>query len=358
MKPWKKILTILSGVIMTASLVYAVNGNSNNLFNEDSWKETILKTDKTLYYAPHFHDGEYFNPWSEMDRKGFFTVLKWRFFTNKPVYSSEEESFLPGVIPLTAEYINSHDNFLSWIGHASILIKTSGSIILVDPVLGEIPFVRKRMTQSALTYDEAAKIKGDITILITHNHYDHLDKKSIKSFPENTKFIVPHGLSDDISSMRGGKISIHEIDWWNEIALNHLKITFLPSQHWSRRLFREVNNSLWGSYLINTGEKTIFICGDTGYTGLFKEFALKFNPIDYAFISAGAFHPRWFMHYAHQDDSEAVQAFFDLGAKKMIPIHWGSFRLGNEPEGYWHFPKNVLNVIFREKSWKTHERNL
>jgi len=333
MKLIKIILIISAGLIMAITLVYGKNKNEN-LFDEKKWEESISNVDSSLFYAPHFKNGEYYNPWIEMERKSFFTVLKWRFFTEKAFYEDEEERFLPEVKPLTAEYIDSHDNFLTWLGHASILIKTYGNVILIDPVFGEIPFVRKRRTQSALSYEEAAKIKGILTVLITHNHYDHLDKKSIKSLPHTARFIVPSGLSEEIYNMRGDEIKIQEIDWWNHTSLSDIKVTFLPSQHWSRRLFREVNSSLWGSYLVDTGKKKIFICGDTGYSGLFKEFAKRFKKIDYSFISTGAFHPRWFMYYAHQDDTEAVKSFHDLKADKMIPIHWGAFRLGDEPEGY------------------------
>lgn len=344
---------------MTASLVYVVNSNIINLFDENKWKERIRDVDSSLFYSPHFKNGIYFNPWMKMDKKSFFTVLKWRFFTDKPVYRDEEEQFLPEVKPLTAEYLNLNDNFFSWIGHASVLIKTADNTLIFDPVLGEIPFVKKRRTQSALTYNEAGKINGRITILITHNHYDHLDEKSIQSFPNNTQFIVPAGLKDEITKMIGKIANVREIDWWSDIYIDGIKITFLPSQHWSRRLFREVNSSLWGSFLIDTGRKKLFICGDTGYSGLFREFAKKFKRIDYAFISAGAFHLRWFMYYAHQDDSEAIQAFYDLEAKKMIPVHWGSFRLGDEPEGYpaihicKKLPEAIImrhgDVIFMEK---------
>ena len=85
---------------------------------------------------------------------------------------------------------------------------------------------------------------------------------------------------------------------------------------------------------MDTGSKRIFVCGDTGYSLLYREIALKFPGIDYAFMSAGAFHPRWFMHYSHQNDAEAVRGFRELGAKTMIPFHWGAFRLGDEPAGY------------------------
>ena len=224
-----KILLTAAGIIMTVSLVYGINKDSDNIFDEDNWRDSVSKIDNSLFYSPHVKDGEFFNPWLKMDQKGFFTVLKWRFFTDKPVYSIEEESSLPGVMPLTSEYINTHDNFLSWLGHASILIKVSGKVIIVDPVLGDIPFVKKRRTPAALTYDEAAKITGDITILLTHNHYDHLDKMSITSFPDNTKFIVPLGLSEEIHNMKGKNSNIQEIDWWNDVELNSINYFFTIS---------------------------------------------------------------------------------------------------------------------------------
>lgn len=334
MKLQKKILIITAGAIMTASLVYGTNGEMETLFDEKKWKEAVQSVDSRGFYAPHFRDGEYFNPWMQMERKGFFTVLKWRFFTKDSEYSEEEESFIPGVKPISAEFTDSHDNFMTWLGHASVMIKSSGNLIIVDPVLGDIPFVKNRRVAAALSYEEAEKISGSITVLLTHNHYDHLDKKSIMSFPQQTKFIVAAGLSREIRTLRGDGADVRDIDWWEEMDINGIKITFLPSQHWSKRMFREANSSLWGSFLIDTGKKRIFICGDSGYSLLYKEFGKKFPGIDYAFMSAGAFHPRWFMHYAHQDDSEAIQGFLELGAEKMLPMHWGSFRLGNEPEGY------------------------
>lgn len=334
MKLWKYIITVTAGIIMTASLVYGVDSNTENLFSEKSWKDSVESVDTSLFYAPHFRDGEYFNPWMEMDRKSFLSVLKWRFFSKKAEYTLDEEKFLPGVKALTAGYINSHDNFMSWIGHASVLVKSGGNVLITDPVLGEVPFVKKRRSPAALTKEEAASITGGLTVLITHNHYDHLDKESIMSFPQQTKFIVPAGLASEIKDMRGGEADVVELDWWDDISIGGVNITFLPSQHWSKRLFTEPDSSLWGSFIIDTGKKKIFICGDTGYSLLYREFSKKFKSIDYAFMSAGAYHPRWFMHYAHQDDSEAIQGFIDLKAKHLIPIHWGSFRLGDEPQGY------------------------
>jgi L-ascorbate metabolism protein UlaG (beta-lactamase superfamily) len=266
-----------------------------------------------------------------MPEKGFSTMLKWR-FSDKPDYNDDEKNFLPDVKVITADYINSHDNFITWLGHASMLIKTSGKVLMVDPVFGDITFVKKRRSPSALSYEEASRITGDVIILLTHNHYDHLDKTSIESLPLQSKFIVPKGLGSEITDIRNAEV--REMDWWEELNIDGIKFAFLPSQHWSKRGLFDTNRSLWGSYLIDTGKKRLFICGDTGYSPVYKEIALKYPGIDYAFMSTGASQPRWFMHYAHQNEAEAIRGFNELGAKKMVPIHWGSFALGDEPAGY------------------------
>lgn len=328
----RKYIILIAGALMITSLVYGVSDEDDNGFSEEKWLESVQSVDTSKFSAPHLNDSRYFNPWMLMEMKGFAEVMKWRFFSDKQDYSALEESVLPAVKLLTAEYINSHDNFISWLGHASVLIKSAGSVILVDPVLGEIPFVSKRRTQCALSYKEASLITGDVTVLLTHNHYDHLDSRSIESMPAGTKFIVPSGLGKTMKKL--GVPSVTEMDWWQEITVSGSKIVFLPSQHWSKRGMFDTNKSLWGSFLVDTGKKRIFVCGDTGYSLLYREIAAKYPRIDYAFMSVGAFHPRWFMHYSHQDADEAVQGFRDLGAKEMVAFHWGAFRLGDEPAGY------------------------
>lgn len=327
-----KYIIILAGVLMITSLVYGINDEDDNGFSEEKWRESVQAVDRSQFYAPHSSDGKFFNPWMAMEMKGFAEVMRWRFFSDKQEYSGLEESALPAVKPLTADFINSHDNFTSWIGHASVIIKTAGSVILVDPVLGNIPFVKSRRTECALSYEDASRITGSVTVLITHNHYDHLDSKSIGSMPAGTKFIVPSGFGKTMNKL--GTDDVTEMDWWSEISVSGNKIIFLPSQHWSRRGMFDTNKSLWGSFLVDTGKKKIFICGDTGYSMLYREIAAKYPGIDYAFMSVGAFHPRWFMYYSHQDAGEAAVGFRELGAKVMIPFHWGAFRLGDEPAGY------------------------
>jgi len=327
----KKIYIIAAVILMITTLLYAMQDNSPDNFNETDWKKISESCDRKLFFAQHEKDGKYYNPWLSMPEIGFSRILKWR-LSDKPKYTDYETGFLPDVKTLTAEYINNNDNFTTWLGHSSILMKISGRVIMIDPVFGDIPFVKKRRVPSALSYEEASRIDGEVTVLLTHNHYDHLDKASIKSLPLNTKFIVPKGLASTVMDIRDGEV--REIDWWEELYFGSIKIVFLPSQHWSKRGIFDANKSLWGSYLVDTGKKKLFICGDTGYSSIYKEIASRYPGIDYAFMSTGASQPRWFMHYSHQDETEAIRAFEELGAKKMIPIHWGSFTLGNEPAGY------------------------
>lgn len=327
----KIVYLIITGIFLTTTLLYAIQGTSPEDFDEAGWEKITGSLDRWLFHAPHTRDGRYFNPWMPMPEKGFFTMLKWR-FSDKPGYAEPEENHLPAVNAVKSEYINGNDNFILWLGHASVLFKINGKVIITDPVFGEIPFVKKRRVPSALSYEEASKIRGDVYILITHNHYDHLDRESICSLPAGTKFIVPAGLGSAIRDMRDAEVT--EMDWWDEVRIEGITVAFLPSQHWSRRGLFDTNKSLWGSYIIDTGRKKFFVCGDTGYSTVYKEIGAKYPAIDYAFISTGASQPRWFMHYSHQNEAEAVRGFTELGAKKMIPIHWGSFSLGDEPAGY------------------------
>lgn len=328
----KKIILFAVMIILTATIIYPFTDSSSESFSEHEWEATTAALDKKLFYAPHHKEGRYYNPWLPMPEKGIFTMLKWRFSDSRPQYTDKENSYLPEVKPLTADYINSHDNFIAWIGHASVIIKSAGRVILIDPVFGDIPFIKQRRASAALSYADAGRIEGGITVLLTHNHYDHLDSESIKSLPSGTEYIVPAGLSEEILDITDGNVK--ELDWWSEAYIDGIKIVFLPSQHWSKRGPFDTNRSLWGSFLIDTGRKKIFICGDTGYSKVYAEIAARYPGIDYAFMSTGASQPRWFMHYSHQNEKEAISGFKSLRAKKIIPIHWGSFSLGDEPAGY------------------------
>jgi N-acyl-phosphatidylethanolamine-hydrolysing phospholipase D len=323
---------IVLALVLAGTGAFVALRADNGAFDEMAWRAAVQAVDPALFRAPHFADGKYFNPWMNTgDRGGLLRFLSWR-FAGRETFAAEEEEYLPAVTPRTAAEIAGRDNYAMWLGHASVLVRLNGVTLIVDPVLGDIPFVATRRTPAALSSAEAGALAGPLYVLLTHNHYDHLDEESIRSFPAGTKFIVPVGLASTLRDM--GAKDVVEMDWWQERNADGVTVAFVPSQHWSKRTPFDTNTSLWGSYVLQAKGKTVFVGGDSGYFLGYREIAKTYPAPDLAFMSAGAYRPRWFMHFAHQDEREAAQAADDLRAKRWVPVHWGAFRLGDEPAGH------------------------
>lgn len=214
-----------------------------------------------------------------------------------------------------------------WLGHASVALQLGSTRILIDPVLGNIPFYR-RHTPLPIAPE---KLKTDL-ILITHAHYDHFDRTSVKTLltlnPEAI-IVAPAGfwryLKNEISRER-----CFELEWWESLMIQGVFITLVPSLHWSKRTPFDTNKVLWGGFVIQNEEHTIYHSGDTAYGEHFKEIAERFE-IDEAFLPIGAYKPEFIMKHNHINPQEAHQAASDLNAKKLIPIHYGTFCLSDEP---------------------------
>ena len=324
----KKIISVL------ILLLAAACSTGKNSFDEKVWKESVENTDREKLYAENYRDGKYFNPWMEMDRSGFFNFLKWR-LTEKEKYSDEEEKYFPEYIKGAYEKIRGsgkRDSIL-WIGHNTFLLRIKGEYWITDPIFTKRALLPARKTPPGLSLEELNKLTGSLNVIISHNHYDHLDKESIKKMPAGSVFYVPKGLGKMVKGWTGK--DVREMNWWDEIDFgNGSRLICLPAQHWSRRINQGVNESLWASYMLETGGHKIYLAMDSGYFIGYREFGAKFKDIDYAIIPVTAYHPRWFMHYAHVDVKEAIQAFTDLGAKYFIPAQWGAFKLGDNPPGY------------------------
>ncbi|OPY67605.1 MAG: metal-dependent hydrolase [Syntrophorhabdaceae bacterium PtaU1.Bin034] len=293
-----------------------------------------MSRDPVLLHAPHKEGDRYFNPWLPMEERGLKGLIQWR-LSRKARYSSDEKAYLPHVLPDMKKRIqeSGQDDFIAWIGHATFLIRLNGQYWLTDPIFSERALLPKRKTPPALPLDDLKDIAPRLNVLISHNHYDHLDKKTLRSLPFSTRVFVPPGLGDYVKGM--GKSVVTEIDWWQTIDCgNSIRLVSLPAQHWSRRLGQPVNTSLWASYLLITPSATIYFGGDSGYFIGYKEIGKRYPGIDYALMPTTAYHPRWFMHYAHMDIDECLDAFRDLEASYFIPMQWGTFELGDEPAGY------------------------
>ncbi|MCL2763242.1 MAG: MBL fold metallo-hydrolase, partial [Treponema sp.] len=173
-----------------------------------------------------------------------------------------------------------------------------------------------------------SKVPPKPVVLMSHNHYDHLDTYSVKELiKKDAVFIVPLNLKGFFVKL--GAQEVYELDWWESISLGEITYTLLPAQHWSRRMGQKARASLWGSFLVE-GSKTIYFSGDTGYFKGFAEFGKRYN-IDYAILGVGAYEPRWFMHYSHLNVAEFFRAADDLGAAIAIPMHFGIISLSDEP---------------------------
>lgn len=318
-------------------------------FDEKKWKETVDSERIDDLYAPHFKDGRYFNPWLDEERGSFLSFLRWR-FSQKTPYSEREQQYLPKVQGRLLERIAllpSKENFMVWLGHASFLIRIDGKYILTDPMLSERALLPKRRTPPALTKHELQTLQSPLLVLISHNHYDHLDADTLSMLPEGTTIIVPPGLGTYVSSLFEGKVA--ELDWWKKWSASGMEIISLPTQHWSRRIGQSVNQSLWNSFLITAGGFSIYFGGDSGYFVGYREFGRRYKGIDYALLPITAYHPRWFMHYPHMNVEESLRAFDDLGAHFFVPTQWGTFHLGDNPPG--------LPMLELKKALKQSSRN-
>ena len=226
------------------------------------------------------------------------------------------------------------NNYIAWIGHATFLIKLGDTTIITDPLFsknaGPLVFGPKRYIEPAIPLNKIPKIN---LFLLTHNHYDHLDYKTIKKFPhKEAKVIVPLKLSKYFTKNKFN--DVEEIDWYQETQINNdIKITLLPAVHWSKRTLTDTNKTLWGSFLIEYKGKKIFFACDTGYGNIYKELGNKYGPIDITFINIGAydFRPMFEKSVYHTNPEEALNIGKDLNSKKLIGMHWGTVVLSLEP---------------------------
>ena len=275
----------------------------------------------------HHGEDRFLNPFSTKKHGNFFRVLHWKMFSEnkfKTYYDLEK------VKPVSIDWkpIRDYEGLsVTFVKHASVMIKDKDHYILLDPVFFEI--FRFIKDFSPLDFD-VKEIPRPDRVLISHGHYDHLDTRSLSSLPRDTHVISPLGYDDVFAELKMSNRT--QLDWFGTFEDGKREITLLPCDHWTmRNPIEGPNTSLWGSYLLKTASgHTIYISADTAYFGRFREIAQEFS-IDLAIINLGAYEPRWFMAGSHMNPSETVQAFKELGAARLMVAHWGTFRLGDEP---------------------------
>jgi N-acyl-phosphatidylethanolamine-hydrolysing phospholipase D len=223
---------------------------------------------------------------------------------------------------------------VTWLGQSGFFVQLGGANLLLDPVLSRraSPFAAfgpARIAAAPLRVEDLPQIDA---VVLSHDHYDHLDARTLaallKRFGAELPFFVPLGYTEWFGAL--GARNITERDWWQGAQLNDLALTCLPAQHWTRRGFTMARR-LWGSWLIRSRDQSLYFCGDSGYCPAFREIRARVGAPDIALLPIGAYEPRWFMKSAHMNPEEAVQTFLDLGAREFVAMHWGTFRLTDEP---------------------------
>ncbi len=228
---------------------------------------------------------------------------------------------------------NRSQTSYTWVGHATFLVQLGGLNILTDPVLSKrtspVQWAGpERLAPLGLHFDELPKID---VVLISHNHYDHLDETTVHRLAarDAPAFVVPLGLRDWFEHRRIAHVT--ELDWWQSTQACGLLVHAVPAQHFSGRSATDRNRSLWCGFVFERAGQRHYFAGDTGYGPDFADIGARFAPIDVAMIPIGAYDPRGFMQPVHVDPEEAVRIHRDVGSRLSLAMHWGTFRLTLEP---------------------------
>ncbi len=228
--------------------------------------------------------------------------------------------------------LNGSAAVLTFIGHATFLIQTAFGNILTDPMYsqraGPLNLVGpRRVRRPAVPFDDLPPIS---MVLLSHNHYDHCDLRTLRILAERFDPIVVTPLGNGALVRSSGIRRVEELDWWQQAKSSVLPLTLTPAHHFSARSPLDRNRSLWGGFLLVAGDVRIFFAGDTAYAPFFGDVHRRLGPIDLALLPIGAYEPRWFMHVVHMNPAEAVQAHLDLEARESVGMHFGTFQMTTE----------------------------
>ena len=277
-------------------------------------------------------NGKTFSNLDGVKARGFLDIIKWALSGDPGIWRplSEQDAEYGS---LSHSRIHGNEANITFINHATFLIQVDGVNILTDPIwsLRASPFQwvgPKRMRPPGIRFEDLPEI--DI-VLISHNHYDHLDINTVIKLRDkfDPQFITPLGLSTYLND--NGISRTVEMNWWDRQGINEmLSISSVPAQHFSGRGLSDRDKTLWCGFVIESPSTTIYFAGDTGYDGFFKKIGARFNPIDVALIPIGAFRPRWFMRPIHVNPEEAILIHKDVAARTSIGMHFGTFPLADD----------------------------
>ncbi|MDX7950461.1 MBL fold metallo-hydrolase [Lichenihabitans sp. Uapishka_5] len=279
--------------------------------------------------SDHYDGRRFFNPGVDTD-KGVADLLRWQRSRARVAWPAEVTD---PPSPPPPETVAANEAAFTFIGHSTYLIQLPGVRLLTDPVFSErvspFSFVGpKRVRRPGLSLAEVPPVD---VILLSHNHYDHMDLASLRALAERDSPTIVTGLGNGRYLERRGIGPVIELDWWERRELRpDLAITYVPAQHWSSRWALDRRRMLWGGHWVEAAGGRLYFAGDTGYFPGFTQIRDRLGTPDAAILPIGAYEPRWFMRTQHMDPADAVQAHVELGAGLSLAAHWGTFQLTDE----------------------------
>lgn len=321
-------LILTLGLIGILTVVTTLFLNFSPQFGEKASAERL----RTIQNSENYKKGKFQNlvptatgiqDWSEVPE------LMIKFFRKEKGQVPDWEIPVMPVDSMEIVETPTSESKLTWFGHSAFLLELDGEKILIDPMLGEVPAPApflggKRFSKSLPIAIE--KLPEIDAIIISHDHYDHLDYGSIKQLKEKTKhFYVPLGIGAHLESWGVEPEKITELDWWEETMHKHIKLAATPSRHFSGRGLTDGNQTLWASWVILGHKEKIFFSGDGGYFDGFKKIGERYGPFDLAMVECGQYNERW--ADIHMMPEETAQACADVKGKVLLPMHWGAFKL-------------------------------
>lgn len=284
-------------------------------------KERFEKTD-------HYEDGKFINLTPTSMDMSFGSIVSSLKEFIKGVPNDKPNFNIPIESLDSIDIENNIKNRLVWFGHSAFLLQLDGKNILIDPMFGQVPAPHpwlggNRYGGLPIEIEQLPQID---LIIISHDHYDHLDYGSIKKLiPKTKQFFVPLGVGAHFRKWGANEKLIKQFDWWDEVSLAEIAFTFTPSRHFSGRGFGDRSSTLWGGWVIKGKDKNIFFSGDSGYGSHFNTIGDKLGPFDFAMLECGQYNEKWAQ--IHMMPEETAQAGIDVKAKLIMPIHWAAFTL-------------------------------
>lgn len=285
--------------------------------------------------------GRFSNPHVDTRPGDFFAYVRMRLFGDEvwASYDAERDGPIPRAEPAPVPAGTRTSNAtVTWIGHSTVLIQHRGVNVLTDPMLSTyaspLPFVGpRRQSPAALSADQLPPID---VVVISHDHYDHLDAATIRALGDGPQYFVPLGVRDWLIGKGIAPDRVVEMGWWDRATVDStavpVAVTATPSQHFSGRSLTDRNRTLWAAWAVEWPDFSLWFGGDTGYNPVqFKEIGRRFGGFDLGIVPIGAYRPRDFMKPVHVDPTEAVRIHRDIGARRSLGVHWGAFILTAEP---------------------------